>query len=317
MTSEFMNRTIKNRIAAFVAFATFGTLLVSGPARANEADVEKAPTSNIASIQLPEGTLRSTDEASRTQFEDALKQVVGKNNGVLGKVEALIWKAGTTAMKEVPSRLKAAGYEYSTRDMFEAEGAKVTPMTASRKDKKNNLLGMWLEKDGLVLLVWGQYKTENTDKIAAPAAQISKSEGGRVPADIIGKWSWTTISSVGYQNTVTGQLTEPSGMSAKFTFTRDGHYTKFFYIHQRTYSLVTESTTTEEGTVMFNDDGTFVVKPAKGYYKGHTGSRIIDRPMTDTERKPTTWYYEWRTTNGKRQLYIGPTKASLSLFKSE
>jgi hypothetical protein len=336
MKSPFKRRNIIRHIAALIAFAAFGTALVTGPARADEADIEKAPASNIAPIRLPEGALRSLDEASMTQFGDALKEVVGNKHGAPGKIKALIWKAGkagTAAMKELPACLKEAGYTYSARDTFETEGAKVTPITASRKDKKGDLLGMWIEKEGLILLVWGQFKAENgqpaggdapakptspaKEKASAMATQTARSEGGRVPADVVGKWSWTTISSVNYQNTTTGQLTEPSGMSAKFTFSKDGRYTKFFYIHQRTYSLVTESTTTEEGTVNFNDDGTFLVKPVKGYYKGHTGSRLIDRPMTDAERKPTTWFYEWRTVNGKRQLYIGPAKGSLSPFKAE
>jgi hypothetical protein len=315
-------KRITTCLAALAAIATVTAL----PARADEEGVEKAPASAIAPIRLPAGAMRSTDEASMAQFEAGLKQVAKNNNGTVAKVEALIWTDGKMAKKELPACLKEAGYAYTAKDTFEAEGAKVTPMAAARKDKKGDLLGMWIEKDGLTLLVWGQYKGDNADKprkevlpdnneTPAPAAPAGKTEGGKVPADIVGAWSWTTISGVNYRDTITHQLASPSGMSAKFTFTKDGHYTKFFFISQRTYSLVTESTTTEEGTVTFNDDGTFLVKPAKGYYKGNTGSRIIDRPMTDAERKPITWYWEWRTVDGKKQLYIGPGKASLSPFK--
>jgi hypothetical protein len=147
-----------------------------------------------------------------------------------------------------------------------------------------------------------------------PAASARTADGA---GDLQGTWSWTTISSVGYRDTVTKQLAEPSGMSARFTFLPNGRYKYFFYVRQRTYSLVTESATTEEGTVTFNPDaGTFTMKPTKGHYKGSTGSRLIDRDMTAAERKPHVYRYEWREGDGgKKQLYIGPTADSLSLFK--
>ena len=153
---------------------------------------------------------------------------------------------------------------------------------------------------------------------AAPSSGAAvANSGSKTPADLLGSWSWTTISGVNYKDTTTGQLSAPSGMSAKFTFTRDGRYKFFFYVRQQTYSLVTESTTNAEGTVTFGDDGTFTVRPTRGHYKGHTGSRIIDRPMTEAERKPVVWYWEWRTEDGKRKLYIGPGKNSMSLFKPD
>ena len=152
----------------------------------------------------------------------------------------------------------------------------------------------------------------------APVAKAAAANSGsRTPADLVGSWSWTTISGVNYKDTTTGQFSAPSGMSAKFTFTKDGRYKFFFYVRQQTYSLVSESTTNAEGKVTFGDDGTFTVRPSKGHYKGHTGSRVIDRPMTETERKPVGWYWEWRTEDGKRKLYIGPGKSSMSLFKPD
>ena len=114
---------------------------------------------------------------------------------------------------------------------------------------------------------------------------------------------------------MTKKLADPSGMSAKFTFTRNGRFTKYFYVRQRTYSLVTESTTTSEGTYKDNGDGTLTLVTEKGHYKGHTGSRIIDRPMTEAERTSGKWYYEWRNEDGKRKFYFGPSRERLSPFK--
>jgi hypothetical protein len=136
-----------------------------------------------------------------------------------------------------------------------------------------------------------------------------------VRADLLGNWMWTTISSVNYRDTMTNQLLEPSGMAVRMSFGKDGRYTFFFYIRQRTYNLVTAATTTHEGTVTFNDDNTFILRPVRGHYKGSTGSRIIDRDMTEEERKPTVYHWEWRTEDGKRKLYMGPGAAGMSLFK--
>jgi hypothetical protein len=176
------------------------------------------------------------------------------------------------------------------------------------------------------MVTWGWITRRNAapqqeDVKAAPAAaEPSAGKGaasrGGVPTELVGgTWSWTTISGVNYQNTVTKQLAAPSGMSARFTFLPGGRYQYFWYMRQRTYNVVTEATSTHEGKVTFNDDGTFTLHPAKGHYKGNTGSRIIDRPMTETERKPMSFVYEWRNEDGKRQLYMGPSKSSLSRFK--
>lgn len=293
--------------------------------------VERATTSTLGPITLPDGAFRSTNAPDLEKFESALGTVAKTNHGRIGKIEVLAW-TDKEAMKQLPERLKEADYDYTAAKTFEAEGAKVTPVTAisrAKEESRANLVGMWVEKDGIILLAWGQFTSDSPDgpaktereqsvesdqEVKAPAPRANAA-GSRIPADVIGEWSWTTISSVNYRDTTTNQLMEPSGMSAKFTFTRDGRYKKFFYVRQRTYSLVTESTTTEEGTVVFNADGTFLIKPTRGHYAGHTGTRPIDRDMTESERKPTTWYWEWRSADGKRQLYIGPSKEALKLFK--
>lgn len=137
---------------------------------------------------------------------------------------------------------------------------------------------------------------------------------GTTPPDLIGSWAWTTISSVGYVDTSTRQLQSPSGMSARFTFSADGRYRMTFYVRQQTYGLISESTTTHEGTVVFAEDGSFTMKPRKGHYKGSTGARLIDRAMTAAERKPLTYRWQWRDDDDGRHLYLGPSADALSRF---
>ena len=150
--------------------------------------------------------------------------------------------------------------------------------------------------------------------LLALLARSGAADRRSTPAELIGTWSWTTISSVGHVDPTTHQLSSPSGMSARFTFTADGRYKMFFYVRQQTYGLVTESTTTTEGTVVFAGDGTFTMKPRKGHYQGHTGSRVIDRPMTAAERKPQTYRYQWRDDDDGRHLYLGPSATAMSRF---
>lgn len=137
------------------------------------------------------------------------------------------------------------------------------------------------------------------------------------PDALVGSWSWTTIGGVNYVDTTTGAMSAPSGMSARFTFTADGRYQMFFYVRQQTYGMVTESTTTHEGTVVFGADGSFTMKPKKGHYRGHTGARVIDRAMTAAERKPLTYRWQWRDGDDGRELYLGPSESAMSLFRAE
>jgi|GEM_PF-3578834 hypothetical protein len=296
--------------------------------------VAKVYISTLAPIKLPEGTYRSLSTEDVAKFEEALQKIATAGGGKLGDVEVLVWpENGNAHRKTVEGTLKSGGYTYVAEDALEAEGAKMTPFGAVKdKTSGKGLVGMWIENEGLVLLAWGTFRrgdapAEDAEKPTeilpshpdpapakpapakktAAAARPAPGKGG-IPGDLIGSWEWTTISGVNYQDMNTGRLMEPSGMATKFTFTKDGHFKFFFYVRQRTYNLVTQSTTTSEGTVKFNGDGTFTLYPEKGHYKGNTGSRVIDRPMTAEERKPTTYAYEWRNENGKRELYVAPGK---------
>lgn len=489
---------------------------VALPSLAHAEDgAEPASRSKLISMRLPEGAYRSTAMDDIDALRQLLMATAQTNHGKIDSVEVLVWSGAASPMSKLGGCLKEAGYNYVTRAAFQAEPGKITPVAAVRKDKKNDLLGMWIETPNkMVMLVWGMYRPDNTEKPGTPAdsgstpvasisiheaiqqdtadslrAQLQKganpngktpdgrplllsvvaqgglaaksekveallqaganpnqgddngftplyaatltgdtsmmellvkkgakvdgltskgntplhgaiavgkteaaiwllehganpsirSKGGQtgrelaeqrnntelvaflgsVPAGgltipqseepanepskevlpqpesprpqpqakpsapevstgdssaLKGDWSWTTISSVNHINKTTGALAEPSGMSVKFSFLPNGRYKMFFYVRQRTYNLVSEATTTEEGKVVFGK-GSFVLTATKGHYKGFTGSRVIDRNMSPSELKSKTYYWEWRTVNGKRQLYMGPTQQSMSPFK--
>lgn len=293
-------------------------------------------------MRLPEGAYRSTAQDDIEALRQALMATAQTNHGKIDSVEVLVWSGAANPMSKLPGFLKQAGYSYVNRTAFQAEPGKITPIAAVRKDKKNDLLGMWIETPNkMTMLVWGIYRPDNAEKPDTPVDGLTVSQPEEPapaqepakevipqpqpkpnvptvstgdPGSLQGEWTWTTISSVNHVNKTTGALAEPSGMSAKFTFLPNGRYKMFFFVRQRTYNLVSQATTTEEGKVTFGK-GTFVLNPTRGHYKGYTGSRVIDRPMSLSDLKSKTYHWEWRIENGKRQLYMGPTQQSMSPFK--
>lgn len=278
--------------------------------------VEKAVHSkvtSVVSIRLPDGGFRSTAKDDNETLRQALIKFAQVSPGKLGAVEVLVWPAEAQPIQKLNTCLKEAGYSYLARPSVDAEPGRITPLAAVRRDKKDDLVGMWIETSNkMVLLVWGVASSESpTNKPTPPAV----APAGATPEALLGDWSWTTISTVGYQDRTTGRLAEPSGMSAQFSFLAGGRYKMVFYVRQRLYNLPSESTTTEEGIVVFGAEGTFTLQPERGYYKGNSAGKPIDRPMSESERKQHTYLWEWRENNGKRQLYIGPNKSSMSPFK--
>jgi hypothetical protein len=264
-----------------------------------------------------------------------LKTMAAEEGFALGQTEALLWGGSEhndarnkTLQNTLAQTLQKAAYNYQVVGDKDIKDGRATVFMAGKTGTGKAALGLFVARDNFFMVAWGWITRKNAapqaeDAKAAPVvAEPSAGKGaasrGGVPTELVGgTWSWTTITDRGHINTTTKQLTEASGMSARFTFLPGGRYKYFWYMRQRTYSLVTEATSTHEGAVTFNGDGTFTLHPAKGHYKGNTGSRIIDRPMTEDEKKPMNFVYEWRNEDGKRQLYMGPSKSSLSRFKRE
>lgn len=305
---------------------------------AEPSPVEKVTSSRLTGVSLPDGALRIIDAGMSGELTGALKGIAQEKGATLGGTEALLWGGpGHNAARNdgikasLVKKLEAAGFRYKSTGEMDIKQGKATLFTAE-KGAKQSVLGVIVAADEYLAVAWGEVGRkevlpENTrpeeaktqEEPGTEAAPAKKDKPGATPAELLGRtWSWTTISSVNYQNKTTGQLSSPSGMSAKFTFLPNGRYKYFFYIRQQTYSLVTQATSTHEGTVTFNGDGTFNLHAEKGHYTGNTGTKVIDRAMTDEERsKPQVFSYEWRRENGKRELYIGPSKSSLSRFRPD
>jgi hypothetical protein len=278
------------------------------PLRTHQEDgAELATKSTLVPIRLPQGAFRSTNREDIESLRRALPLLARTENATIDTVEVLVWSAGTKPMGKLSECLKEGGYSYTTRPAFKADPGKITPLSATRRDNKDSIVGVWIETaDRMTLLVWGIARSEAIDA-SPPTAPTASS--------LLGEWTWTTISSVNYKDQVTGALAAPSGMSVRFNFLPDGRYRMLFFVRQRTYGTVSEATTTEEGKVTFGGT-TFVLTPSKGHYKGFSaGGNPIDRDMATSELKTRTYHWEWRGENNKRQLYMGPGAGSLSPFK--
>jgi hypothetical protein len=345
--SNFTFRPILALAAGLLPLVGAATVLPLGAARPalaaaaqqqeKPAPAEPASTSRLTGIALPGGALRLTDAAMAGELTALLKAMAAEEGFALGQTEALLWGGSghddarnRTLQSALARTLQEAAYNYQVVGDKDIKDGRATVFMAGKTGTGKAALGLFVARDDFFMVAWGWITRKNAapqegaqgDAKAAPAADQQPSSGkgaaggGGVPAELVGgTWSWTTISGVGYRDTITKRLAEPSGMSARFTFLPGGRYAYFWYMRQRTYNLVTEATSTHEGRVTFNGDGTFTLHPAKGHYKGSTGSRLIDRPMTEAEKKPMDFVYEWRNEDGKRQLYMGPSKSSLSRFK--
>ncbi len=162
---------------------------VTAPAlvRADD-DVEVAGASSLAPITLPGGAHRSTSKRDLTKFEDMLQKTARTNHGRMARIEVLIWRGGEAwaAMKNLPDRLKEAGYNYVSFPAFDSEPGRVTPLAGVRKGEKDGLLGMWIEtKDGgYVLLAWGHYTPDNPDNPGHPVGtKPAAAERPAIPAE--------------------------------------------------------------------------------------------------------------------------------------
>ncbi len=154
----------------------------------------------------------------------------------------------------------------------------------------------------------------------APGGTGPAAKNGRAPAEVLGEWRWTTIHGHYFVDERTGRYAgDGGGMAVHFTFLPNGRYKMFFFVKMRpTVGLGSQSTTTEEGTVTFRPDGTFVTHPEKGWYKGiQMNGALIDRPMAAHERKEVVYGWKWDGSGAGRTLQIsrGGKEGPYSTFK--
>jgi hypothetical protein len=101
---------------------------------------------------------------------------------------------------------------------------------------------------------------------------------------------------------------------SRFTFRADGRYSYLYSMRQSTRGRLVDSTTVEEGTVRFQNNGTFVMIPEQGRFHGNTGDGLVNRSMDEAELGTRTFHWSWRAEAGRKRLYLGPTEKSAAAF---
>jgi hypothetical protein len=300
-------------------------------------------------FQLPDNARRLADTSLANSLGSKLKALAREEGLTLNSTEVVLYESkGDNTDAETREMLRSTlnGASYTYDDLGETSMSGLRGHAFRAKEYSGtSIFGFWFVRNGYQALVWGTtvkpgtapgiYPPESAGTASGnsagsttisashptpvqsnASARPARGSGKAIPTPsslIGGEWKWTSISRIGHKDQF-GRLAAPGGMSARYTFLSGGRYKFFYYVRQQTYGFISESTTTAEGTVTFYDNGTFLVRPTKGYYRGSNGSRDIDRPMSASERKPVLWYWEWRNEGGKRKLYIGPGPSSMSPF---
>jgi hypothetical protein len=137
----------------------------------------------------------------------------------------------------------------------------------------------------------------------AETSRVRPGVAGSIPTAVVGDWYWSSSHSAANVE------------SSRFTFRPDGRYPYQYVVRKNDRGRAVESTTFEEGTVSFRKDGTFVMFPEQGNYRGNTGNGNVNRNMDEAELGRRTFHWEWRGENGRRRLYLGPDETSAAVYR--
>ena len=126
--------------------------------------------------------------------------------------------------------------------------------------------------------VYGQQQAAAMQgKKPAPSRQA-----GRVPAALVGSWTWGSVNPGRYVDKVTGEYVGHAGGGAiSYTFGKDGSYKRYVLIHLGAGSGNESTFSNIEGTVDFDEAaGTFSIRLTKGTITFEKRSGMTKRPLT-------------------------------------
>ncbi|BAY08523.1 hypothetical protein [Calothrix sp. NIES-2098] len=130
--------------------------------------------------------------------------------------------------------------------------------------------------------------TLSTSLFVYPSASQA-GKGGAIPAELQGEWLYGRISSIQYQDQITGQSAAPNGSSDRFIVAANGNYQRRRLIQINTYNCASNLFIQEKGTVSV-DDRQLTFQPTESSSKG----QICNSGRTYTGNntaKPET--YKW------------------------
>ncbi|MDZ8055409.1 MAG: hypothetical protein RMX68_025110 [Aulosira sp. ZfuVER01] len=148
-----------------------------------------------------------------------------------------------------------------------------------------------------------------------PSTSQAGKNGGAIPAELQGEWLYGRISSIQYQDQITGQSAAPNGSSDRFLVAANGSYQRQRLIQINTYNCASNLFIQEKGKVSA-DDRQLTFQPTESSSKGqicNTGRTYSGKNTA----KPET--YAWsiskneygqevlllQTTDGQGQAHYG------------
>lgn len=131
----------------------FGTPVRAAAAEGDEG-FAAVSRSRVVPISLPAGAHRYTGQKELGKYTEALAKLAGEGRGPLGEVELLLWQDGAAARKALPGLLQGAGYTYAAREALKVEGGQITPFASALPNGKGDLVALWVEQNGAVVLAW-------------------------------------------------------------------------------------------------------------------------------------------------------------------
>lgn len=130
-------------------------------------------------------------------------------------------------------------------------------------------------------------------------ASVSESKkqraNGRIPAAVVGSWTWGTVNPGRYVSKTTGEYLGHSGGGAvSYLFSADGTFKRYVLIDSGAGFSNESIFSAMEGKATFNESaGTFTLRFIKGTISFEKTSGITRRPLTreDMERGGTVFTY--------------------------
>ncbi|WP_436788320.1 hypothetical protein [Yinghuangia sp. YIM S10712] len=120
----------------------------------------------------------------------------------------------------------------------------------------------------------------------------SGGKGGKVPAELVGVWTTGSVSTINYEDAMTGALAPPSGTHSELTLKSDGSYSQNGLLQSTVYNCTTSLFVMEEGKASVQGDK-ITFKPSKlKTTMQNTCSKSGNHTNKDGEKKTTVDTFE-------------------------
>lgn len=109
--------------------------------------------------------------------------------------------------------------------------------------------------------------TLSTSQFVYPSASQAGKNDATIPAELQGEWLYGRISSIQYQDQITGQSAAPNASSDRFIVAANGNYQRNRLIQINTYNCASNLFIQEKGKISVNDQQ-LTFQPTESSSKG-------------------------------------------------